>query len=811
MNRIRIAHHHANADTASGISQKLSRLGIPFELIDDFSSPLPERLLTDEEPVLMLVSDNFLKEKNALHGLLKHFAGIKANGRLLPVLVDGILADAQRVPTQIDRMVHALHYMNHWQNAWLQLSSAFQRAEGTEKVQIGQDLDETRQIANEIGELITTLREHGYTTLEALEKDDFALFFREFGLMEWHNQYRSIAKLDNLSGSAAGPEQELVETENLEESYVSEALPESKWEGLLVPEPLPLVEVHPEEKPTKDDVEEIGLGLSASDEESLGILEEAELPAEAVPARLEELITDTPPMENLSAAPSDDLASRSPEPQEDEADGFIRDVEFWIKNGQPQRGMELLHIVREQYPGNAKLIAAFERISRQLGVDTEDASIEDVALDDLPDTRNEDAQAYFSMGNSASEKGDFLFAKYCWDRVAELAPDFPGIYRLLGLTTAEHLSDYRETSLHYLQKALAQDEKDTDVLLALASNALEKGSRNEAAAYYERALALNEALRRADLDALVQSQMPAPVVSEKTTEAAPKAEEFVPETPSDLSNTDLEASKTGQDTPVGEDIPASNKQVALITGATSGIGRATAELFAQAGYRLILTGRRVDRLIEIKKQLESAHAAEVLILPFDVRDAGAVQAALGNIPEYWSAVDVLVNNAGLAKGLSAIHEGNLEHWEAMIDTNIKGLLYVTRCISPGMVLRRKGHIINVCSSAGKENYPNGNVYSATKFAVDSLTKGMRMDLHKYNIRVSQVSPGHVEETEFALTRFDGDVERAQIYGEFQPLRSADVAETILFMATRPPHVNIQDIYMFGTQQASSTIIDRSGR
>lgn len=250
----------------------------------------------------------------------------------------------------------------------------------------------------------------------------------------------------------------------------------------------------------------------------------------------------------------------------------------------------------------------------------------------------------------------------------------------------------------------------------------------------------------------------------------------------------------------------------LITGATSGIGRATAEIFARHGHRLILTGRRVDRLADMKRHFESELQADVLMLPFDVRDNGAVHAALDNLPEAWQTVDVLINNAGLAKGLSPIQEGDLDHWETMIDTNIKGLLYVTRVVAPGMVRRRRGHIVNIGSIAGKEIYPNGNVYCASKAAVDALTKAMRMDLHAHNIRVSQVSPGHVEETEFALNRFDGDAARgAKVYENFQPLRAGDVAEVIYFMITRPSHVNIQDIVLYGTQQASATLIDRSGR
>lgn len=248
----------------------------------------------------------------------------------------------------------------------------------------------------------------------------------------------------------------------------------------------------------------------------------------------------------------------------------------------------------------------------------------------------------------------------------------------------------------------------------------------------------------------------------------------------------------------------------LITGATSGIGRATAYLLGKEGYDLILTGRRRGRLVEIKNDLEKATPGiEVSILVFDVRNQSEVETALNSLKD--RSVDVLLNNAGLAKGFSEIHEGSLEHWEQMIDTNIKGLLYVSRIVSGWMVERERGQIINICSVAGKQPYPNGNVYCATKHAVDALTHTMRIDLHKYGIRVGQVSPAHVVETEFAEVRFDGDRERGQqTYENWQPLKSSDVAEIISFMISRPPHVNIQDVDVFGSQQATATIVDRSG-
>lgn len=254
-----------------------------------------------------------------------------------------------------------------------------------------------------------------------------------------------------------------------------------------------------------------------------------------------------------------------------------------------------------------------------------------------------------------------------------------------------------------------------------------------------------------------------------------------------------------------------NKLV-LVTGATSGIGKACAAVFAQHGHDLIITGRREDRLRDLAFHLEREYQIQVRPLLFDVRDKDEVDAALGSLgDEILEKVDILINNAGLAKGLDPVYHGRLDHWETMIDTNIKGLLYVTRFITPYMVNKRAGHVINVGSIAGKEAYPNGAVYCATKAAVDALTKGMRMDLYTHGIRVSQVSPGHVEETEFARVRFDGDEQRARIYDDFQPLRSADVADIVYFMASRPAHVNIQDVLVMGSQQASATMVDRSGR
>ena len=276
----------------------------------------------------------------------------------------------------------------------------------------------------------------------------------------------------------------------------------------------------------------------------------------------------------------------------------------------------------------------------------------------------------------------------------------------------------------------------------------------------------------------------------------------LPEETTPVTSADLEV-EIKVDPPTGK--------VVMITGATSGIGKATAELFAENGYDLILTGRRFSRLFKLKEELEAKYTGKAQILPFDVSSAAAVAAAINELDDAWKNIDILVNNAGLALGFEPIHEGNLEDWDTMIDTNVKGLLYMTRAIAPHMVKNKKGHIINISSIAGKEVYPNGGVYCATKHAVEALTKAMRIDLHKHNIRVSQIAPGHVEETEFAKVRFHGDEEQAKIYEDFVPVNSRDIADSIYFLATRPAHVNIQDIFIMGTQQASATITDRSGR
>ena len=248
-------------------------------------------------------------------------------------------------------------------------------------------------------------------------------------------------------------------------------------------------------------------------------------------------------------------------------------------------------------------------------------------------------------------------------------------------------------------------------------------------------------------------------------------------------------------------------KIALVTGATSGIGKATAQILAKNNYKIILCGRREDRLVDLKNELSAF--TDVHTLSFDVRDKKAVFESINSLSEEFSKIDVLINNAGNAHGLDSIQNGDLDDWDAMIDINVKGLLYVSKAIIPKMIEQKSGHIINIGSIAGKEVYPNGNVYCASKHAVDALNQAMRIDLNPFGIRVGGIHPGAVE-TEFSEVRFKGDSERAaNVYKGFEPLRAEDIADIIHFVVSRPYHVNIADLIVLPTAQASATVMNKS--
>lgn len=249
-------------------------------------------------------------------------------------------------------------------------------------------------------------------------------------------------------------------------------------------------------------------------------------------------------------------------------------------------------------------------------------------------------------------------------------------------------------------------------------------------------------------------------------------------------------------------------KIAMITGASAGIGEACARTLAQQGYKLLLAARRREKLEQLAEELIAGFDIECKIVELDVRDKDQVGAFWESLPKQWQDIDVLVNNAGLSQGLDPIFEGSLDDWDRMIDTNIKGLLYISRVVLPGMKERRSGHVVNIGSIAAKEVYPNGNVYCATKHAVDSLSKAMRIDLLPYSVKVSTIHPGAVE-TEFSIVRFKGDIERAErVYQGFDPLLAKDIADAVGYVVSRPKHVNINDLLIMPTAQANGTLFHK---
>ncbi|MBD2298761.1 SDR family oxidoreductase [Nostoc sp. FACHB-190] len=249
-------------------------------------------------------------------------------------------------------------------------------------------------------------------------------------------------------------------------------------------------------------------------------------------------------------------------------------------------------------------------------------------------------------------------------------------------------------------------------------------------------------------------------------------------------------------------------QIVLITGASSGIGTACAKVFAGAGAKLILAARRLERLQQLADSLNQEFGTATHLLQLDVRDRPAVESAINNLPAEWSNIDILINNAGLSRSLDKLHEGDFQDWEEMIDTNIKGLLYLTRYVVPGMVSRGRGHVVNLGSIAGHQTYPGGNVYCATKAAVKAISEGLKQDLLGTPVRVTSVDPGMVE-TEFSEVRFHGDTERAKrVYQGVNPLTADDIADVIFFCTTRSPHVNINEVILMPVNQASATLVHR---
>lgn len=886
MEKIYLAYCRENADLADLLDQKLSRVGIPFQHISNQPGMMPgqfaARVQSTTDPVLLFVTDNFLKNQNCMASALTMLRQLVRNQRVLPIVADGKMQqDGQWVaaPTQFDRVIHAIQYMNYWQSTFLEMRGKRDAMPREEQDGMDQKINTVREIGAEIGEFLNQLRDSEFVQWTDFQTNDFELFFRKFGILDWHEQYRQIAMFDDEQDflqAAVEPQQNVVEVLNLDDVEKQAATPpaESSWQAATTNHHEPQRREIWVEKPTPQPEELAPQGESVAASTATASLA-APLEFSEMDDLIEEIVREEQEFQQADFSEIENLASLAPPevaPAEfEEAPNFAtadfsENPNFEFQETQPQvqnssfENLETPSVSSETRP-EPTVVFQIENLEKleipavQVVVPQAVAEVSQQpralqfleSSPDLPAEAQYDwlmilartgrqnealvflenhhldendrptAQNFEWRGDICQAAGEVYLAKDFWEKAAFLEPALPGIYLKLGELTDQHFRGSKKSAAEYLKLAADQDPENPKIHYRLASMllehldkpkrairyllntvALEKnhptawldlahayletGDPERAETCYHRAAEINPAVRTMGNDRLFLLNFQKTKIVE--TAAAPK--------PPAISVVD-------------------KIFTVLITGATSGIGRATAEIFSKNGHRVLLAGRRTERLEEIKDSFSKNYGNDCHLLSFDVRRFEEVKNALDSLPEDWREIDILINNAGLAKGLDDIHEGNLDHWETMIDTNLKGLLYMTRLVSPAMVARRSGHIINVGSSAGKEVYPKGNVYCATKFAVDALSRAMRVDLHKFGVRVSQVSPGHVEETEFALNRFDGDSERAKIYSDFQPLKSSDVAEAIYFMATRPPHVNVQDLYLFGSQQANSMVIDRSGR
>ena len=496
----------------------------------------------------------------------------------------------------------------------------------------------------------------------------------------------------------------------------------------------------------------------------------------------------------------------------------------------PATAEELLATAWEHYDGG-RSPQALDALRAATELDSEDTSVRyQYALllamsgsapgqarsevDELLDDDPYHPDGLYLSGELHAASGNVGAARNDWERLYEITSDYPQLAHRLGRLLADH-SDELEQAAELLQEADRREEISVSSRFALAKLYLGSDRPEAGREQLLACLAMDSSFAPAyyELATLAYAEGQREVATEHYQRAARLEPAYA--TPANMAAFAAPTAPARPTVPVAAPQSETEGQrralTVLITGATSGIGRATADRLVRAGHRVILTGRREDRLRKAVATLAAIGPGEVTQLTLDVTNRKASAQLLQRLPEPWRTIDVLINNAGKAKGFDPIHEGQLDHWDEMIDVNLRGLLYITRAVTPHMVRRGSGMVINVASTAGKEVYPRGNVYCATKHAVDALTYAMRLDLVKHGIRVGQICPAHVEETEFAVVRFDGDRERAKIYEDFQPLRSRDVAEAIYFMVSQPPHVNVLDMVLQGTQQASSTVIDRSGR
>ncbi len=790
-----VLFHQVNYPLAAQMTRHLVRGGFTFALVceDDLKpgESLATRLEHDTRPLLLMVSDNFLKDSSCVANLLPVLQKREPSEIQIIVLTEGFPDESSEpVPTRLDRVGQILHYINYWQDQYLQLRKI--RPDQIEDA--GQHevlVKQVRKIAFEIGNLIEFLREQQTYSWEALTANHYELFFRKSGNISLHPDFKNEHPF-------------LEEDEHLEDRI---------RESMEV--------IRDDESPLEEDTE-ILVKLPIQEQAENGQSDTSQLQANPEHELLKKLIAYKNGLEEEEEFEDDDDDWDEEEDHSesnDISDPDDEDQDAGHIIALPQRNLAHMKRLVEHDPENipARLdLAALLAEDDQFFNETTNHLEEVLRLDP------KNARAFTLLGQLSGQYKETKLAIRYYEKALESDPTYGLAHLGLGRILLEEPQQI-DRALDHLSDAKSLLTDNEEALSLYGQALVSVGKLKKATKAFKKLLKLdpeNESVKAILAD--LYYQIGDKIKAVQVHRLAPDTKLEQPDTgwPEELLSFDQsekgDAPQTTVETTTGSKKttqPEKEPQVLtiLITGATSGIGRATARILAKAGHRLILTGRREERLHTLHEELKNEFNADVFPLSFDIRQEAVTRQMMKALPESWANVDILINNAGLASGLAPIHKGDIEDWDRMIDTNIKGLLYMTRAISPGMVKRQKGQIINICSTAGKETYPQGNVYCATKFAVEALTRSMRQDLHTYGIRVGQISPGHVEETEFAITRFHGDTEKANIYSDFNPLTSLDVANAIQFMISQPAHVNIQDIMMMGTQQGSPTMINRSGR
>lgn len=762
-------------------------------------------------PVLLLISDAFLTNPNCM---LDGYLLFRSDRGVLPVYINGrrydeLTDEVVETGTSLSSQSDVMNYVNHWQDRYIDLRSQADELTVTGGEAFQNYLRKIRETSTQAEELLYLFKDKMSVTSEELAADHYQQLFLFADRPKLWEEFRDFTEEPvDVSGI---PGLEMLGSATFSDK--EEEGPRPQGQGQLEESG----ELDPENDAIIDNMAASVVSLGGND-------------AEVVPIAGDH-------NEHPVVTPSENLTD------EEQAANWIDRAWKMFDHDEGEAGLELLAAGHEALPEHPNLTYNHALL---LVTATGDIAAARTELDNLLQAYPEHADGLYLAGELAESEHDHLRARDHWEDLSDAEPFYPDLNYRLGCLLDDHFSEQYLDAAAYLRRATKDDDAPGDAFYRygrLMAGVLDRPKKalhllrratelepGNAAAHFELAKVL---LRRGETDAASNTFLTAGRLDPSLDTEANRdlfLEQAEPSAAPEMTADDhdillalqakvaaleeqltLEAPAPQTDpAPAPAPRPGEGKTV-FISGATSGIGRATAYRLAADGYRLILLGRRAERLDEISHDLEASHGIETFSLRADVRHRTEIQTAINNLPDDWRSIDVLLNNAGKAKGFDPIHTGDYAHWDEMIDVNLKGLLTLTREISPLMVARETGTIINVCSTAGKEVYPNGNVYCATKHAVDALTYAMRLDLVKFGIRVGQICPAHVEETEFAVVRFDGDAERAKIYNDFQPLRSRDVADAIHFMISQPAHVNIMDVVLQGTQQASSTVVDRSGR